>query len=97
LFAAVTRLGLNNSANQFLVRTEIYRPKQRDTIQRDLDGLERGAHDDLMKFNKAKCKVLQLGWHNPKHKYRLGNEWIEISLEEKELGLLVDEKLDMST
>ena len=46
-------------------------------IQRDLDRLERGAHANLMKFNKAKCKVLHMSRGNPKHKYRLDDEWIE--------------------
>lgn len=54
----------------------------------DLDRLERHICANLI---KSDCKALHLGWSNPKHKHSLGREWIESRLEEKVLGMLVNE------
>ena len=49
-----------------------------------------------MKFNKSKCWILHLGQSNAGHKYKLGEEWLESNPAERDLGVLLDSRLNMS-
>ncbi|KAK4807163.1 hypothetical protein QYF61_024283, partial [Mycteria americana] len=49
-----------------------------------------------MKFNKDKCKILHLGQNNQRPQYRRGSVWLGSSFVERDLGVLVDNKLNMS-
>jgi len=65
-------------------------------MQRDPGRLEKWARVNLIKFNKAKRKVVHMGCGNTKHKHSLGGERIESNPDEKDFGVLMDEKLDVS-
>lgn len=45
-------------------------------------------------FNKSKCKVLHLNWGNTRYQSMLGDGEIYSSLVEKDLEVLVSQKMD---
>ncbi|PKU48692.1 hypothetical protein llap_1016 [Limosa lapponica baueri] len=80
-------------ADDTKLRGPVDTPEGQDAIQR---GLDTSSRSGPMRFNKARCEVLHLGQGNFQYQYRVGAEGIERSPEEKDLKVLVDEKLDMT-
>jgi len=70
--------------------------ESRKALQRGLDRLDRWAEVNCMKFNKAQYWVLYLGHNNPMQRYRLGEQWLKSHPAKKDLGVLVDSRLNIS-
>lgn len=61
-----------------------------------LDRHKEWARANLRRFHEAKCKVLPVVWGTPWYQHRLGDDGMERSPVEKDLGILVDKRPDMS-
>ncbi|KAJ7405776.1 hypothetical protein BTVI_67756 [Pitangus sulphuratus] len=92
--------GLEGTLSKFAADTKLGGAvdslKGREALQRDLNKSGDWAITKHMKFNMGKCQILHLGWNNPECSYRLGNEMLESSAAERNLGILFDGKLNMS-
>uniref|UniRef100_A0A8C3IEJ8 Reverse transcriptase domain-containing protein n=1 Tax=Chrysemys picta bellii TaxID=8478 RepID=A0A8C3IEJ8_CHRPI len=70
--------------------------EDRDILQGDLNELVNWSIRNRMKFNSEKCKVMHLGMTNNNFSYKLGMHRLEVTEEEKDLGVLVDRRMTMS-
>ena len=67
----------------------------RNRLQSDLDRLQGWADDYRMGSNTDECKVMHLGWKNQQHTYRLGDSLLISTEAEKDLGAIIDSKMNM--
>ena len=65
-------------------------------IQRDVDSLESWVERNMMRVSKSKCMALHLGRNNSIHEYRFEADLLERSSAEKNLDVLVDNRLATS-
>ena len=62
-------------------------------VQSDLAKLEQWSKIWQLPFNAKKCKVMHFGYNNPKREYTLNGQVLESTEAEKDLGVMVDDKL----
>ena len=71
-------------------------PEGSAAIHKGLDRLESWVARNQMRFNTSKCRVWHLGRNSSEYQCRMGHDLLQRSSAEKELGLLVDDRLAMS-
>lgn len=94
--ACVMEYGLNKFANSIKLFSEVDTLERRDAIQSIPDRLERWACAHIVKLNNIKCKISHMSRGSPKCEQRLGKEWTEGTLTEKDLEVLVVKKFYMT-
>ena len=87
---------LRKFANDSKVGVYVKGVEDRDRLQLVLNNLVAWADHWGMKFNMAKCKVVHFGFRNPKYSYVMNGVELEESKEEKDLGVIMNNKLTVS-
>ena len=68
-----------------------------ERIQKDIDELVEWSRTWLLNFNAGKCKVMHVGARNGRANYFMEGTEIQVVSEEKDLGVVVDDKLRFSS
>ena len=84
-------------ADDTKIFSKIVNPTDNDTLQQDIHQLHNWSSTWQLPFHPGKCKVLHLGGQNKdEHVYHMDNVPLERSDVEKDLGVLIDNKLSFS-
>ena len=67
-----------------------------ELLQNDLNELHKWATKWKMSFNVNKCKVMHLGYGNPRQEYELDGTVLSETSEERDLGVVIDSDLKFS-
>jgi len=86
---------ISKFASDTKLRGAVCSLKGRDPLQEVRDRTESWAVTNDMKFSKSKYWILHLGRGSPGYTYKLGDERLENSPAERDLGIWVDGKLNM--
>ena len=70
--------------------------REREDLQQALDQLSEWADTWGMAFNIKKCKVMHLGFNNTKHVYTMQGEQLEVTEEERDIGVIMTSSLKPS-
>lgn len=62
-------------------------------LQEVITRLSEWADRWQMSFNTAKCKIMHIGRNNPHHQYSMGGHILEVTLSEKDVGVMVSNNL----
>ncbi len=84
-FADDTKLGQPSST-----------PEERELLQRALNNLCEWAKKWGMEFNVKKCKVMHFSFNNPAQSYRMEDQQLEVTEEERDIGVSVTRTLKPS-
>ena len=90
--------GLNSLVKIFADDTKSYRAIRDEndhvTLQEDIDTIYSWSEVWQLGFNLDKCHMLPLGFNNKKHLYDINGDIVKTVVEEKDLGIIIDEKLN---
>ncbi|XP_041483858.1 uncharacterized protein LOC121430607 [Lytechinus variegatus] len=96
-------IGINNDStiSKFADDTKLIHAVQTDDdiqgMQQSINHLDRWAAKWLMRFNIDKCGVMHFGSKNPNQVYSLNGSALKETVEEKDLGILVNKSLKVAS